>query len=161
MAYPDYDGTDYLGLQLVKVQDTGEMRLSERKHVWITQEPDEDDPHPTKVVKNWGLTQDARAVVIHAAILSQKLAFAALRHGPLQHEIDSLRQNRCAEHIITIWDVMQLLHAQRPSRIAANETFRARSWQMQQSNVTTSLQIEVYHLVSMVTCLASAAPSIA
>ena len=55
MAYPDRDGCDSLGLQLVKVQDT---------------------------------------VVIHAAIISQKLALAALRHGPMQEEIDSLRQNR-------------------------------------------------------------------
>ena len=55
MAYPNYDVRDYLGLQLVKVQDT---------------------------------------VVIHAAILSQKLALATLRHGPLTKEIQSLQRNR-------------------------------------------------------------------
>lgn len=55
MAYPDFDGSDDLGLQLVKVQDT---------------------------------------VVIHAAILSQKLALKALHHGPRQAEIDTLRRNR-------------------------------------------------------------------
>lgn len=57
IAYPDSDGSDYIGLQLVKVQD---------------------------------------ANVIHAAILSQKLALAALTRGVPQQEIDSLRQNRYA-----------------------------------------------------------------
>ncbi|KAK9799726.1 hypothetical protein WJX73_004729 [Symbiochloris irregularis] len=56
MAYPDQDGTDALGLQLVKVQDT---------------------------------------VVIHAAVLSQKVAVEALRQGP-PDTIARLQQNRQA-----------------------------------------------------------------